>query len=224
MGLFNLFKKKKMYLYSETELDEYEAFITKNFGSYEEVFHEIVSPDIHLDIIVVPPTEENPFYKLVTMGVGAYKMHVPEELKQYELEHMELVMYLPKEWNVKSSEEKDYWPIRYMKILGRLPITQKTWLGVHHTVQANAEESPFAENTNLNNILLMPGMNLKYDFLDLRLSSGKKINFYQMFPIYQEELEYKNQYSVNELIELFEDEDIIPVLNLSRRNYGKTTE
>ena len=47
MGLFNLFKKEKMYLYSETELDEYEAFITKNFGSYEEVFHEIVSPDNH---------------------------------------------------------------------------------------------------------------------------------------------------------------------------------
>lgn len=76
MGLFDKFKKKKvedvrddMYLYSEKELDEYEAFIQQNFGDYKEVFHEIVSPDIHLDIIMVPPTPENPFHKLITMGM-----------------------------------------------------------------------------------------------------------------------------------------------------------
>ena len=60
MGLFNLFKKKqrKCYYYSEAEQLEYESFIETTFGSYKEVLHEIVSPDIHLDIIPVPPTDE----------------------------------------------------------------------------------------------------------------------------------------------------------------------
>lgn len=221
MGLLDIFKKNKLVLYSEKELDEYETFIKNHFGDYSEVFHEIVSPDIHLDIIFVPPTEQSPFYKMITMGVGAYAMHVPEKWKQYELEHMELVLYLPKEWNIKSSDEKDYWPLRYMKILGRLPIDCKTWLGEYHTVQANEDQSSFAENTELNAFILLRGLDLNYELLDLRLSSGKKINFYQMYPIYQEELEYKKQHSADELIDLFANEEGFPVLDIKRRNYGK---
>ncbi|MDE6760290.1 MAG: suppressor of fused domain protein [Lachnospiraceae bacterium] len=227
MGLFDKLKEKMgkkatmddMYLYSEKELDEYEAFIQENFGPFEKVLHEIVSPDIHLDIIIVPPTAEDNYYKLITMGMGAYSMNVPKDLKEYELEHAELVLYLPKYWNIESPDEKDYWPIRYLKILGRLPIEYDTWLGYGHTVHGNEEKEPFAENTELNSLLLVNACNLLYENLDLRLSSGKKINFYQLFPLYQEELEYKMEHSMEELLELFSDEDIVPILNIKRKNY-----
>lgn len=227
MGLFDKLKEKMgkkaaiddMYLYSEKELDEYEAFIQENFGPFDEVLHEIVSSDIHLDIIIVPPTEEDNYYKLITMGMGAYSMNVPENLREEELEHAELILYLPKYWNIKSPDEKDYWPIRYLKILGRLPIECDTWLGYGHTVHGNEDMEPFAENTGLNSLLLLSGCNLLYENLDLRLSSGKKINFYQLFPLYQEELEYKMENSLDELLDLFSDEDILPVLNIKRKNY-----
>ncbi|MDE6624835.1 MAG: suppressor of fused domain protein [Lachnospiraceae bacterium] len=227
MGLFDKLKEKMgkkaamddMYLYSEKELNEYDAFIQENFGSFDEVFHEIVSPDIHLDIIIVPPTEEDNYYKLITMGMGAYSMNVPEDLREEELEHAELILYLPKYWNIKSPEEKDYWPIRYLKILARLPIECDTWLGYGHTVHGNEEMEPFAENTGFNSLLLLNGCNLLYENLNLRLSSGKKINFYQLFPLYQEELDYKLENSLDELLDLFSDEDMLPVLNIKRKNY-----
>lgn len=213
-------ENSSMFLYTEQEMDEYEKFIEKNFGSYDKVMHEIVSPDIHLDIIMVPPTEEHPFYKMVTMGMGAYRMNVPHELAEYELEYAELVMYLPADWKIGSSDEKDYWPLRYMKILGRLPIESDSWLGFGHTVHGDAYGTPFAENTKLNTMLLLNACNLAYEKLDLRLSSGKKINFYQMFPLYQEELDVKLSTSLDQLLELFEDDDIFPLLNINRRNYG----
>lgn len=227
MGIFDKFKARKaekqraddMYLYSEQELNEYECYIQDNFGPYKEVFHEIVSPDIHLDIIIVPPTDEDPYYKLITMGMGAFSMNVPKDLQEYELEHAELVLYLPKQWEIKSSAEKDYWPIRYLKILARLPIECDTWLGFGHTVHGNEEQEPFAENTAFNSILLLNACNLLYEKLDLRLSSGKKINFYQLFPLYQEELEYKMEHSLDELLDLFSDDDLLPVLNIRRQNY-----
>lgn len=230
MGLFDKFKKKSeksatvadtMYLYTEKELNEYEAFIQQNFGEYREVFHEIVSPDIHLDIIIVPPTDDDPYYKLITMGMGAYAMNVPESLKGEELEHAELVLYLPKNWVIKSQDEVDYWPIRYLKILGRLPIDLDTWLGFGHTIHGNEDMSSFAENTQLNSFVLLNALNLLYENLDLRLSSGKKINFYQIFPLYQEELEFKMEHSLNELLDLFDEEDMLPVLNIKRHNYCK---
>ena len=232
MGLFDHFKKKsnqkkttytteEMYLYTEKELNEYECYIRENLGEYKEVLHEIVSPDIHLDIIVVPPTDDDPYYKLVTMGMGAFAMNIPSDLKEYDLEHAEMVMYLPKSWALKSQDEKDYWPIRYMKILGRLPINLDTWLGYGHTIHGNEDMSPFAENTELNSFVLLNACNLMYEKLDLKLSSGKKINFYQMFPLYQEELDYKLKNGLDALMDLFDEEDTLPVLNIKRRNYCK---
>ena len=72
MGLFDKFKKKKiemtdeeeMYFYTEQEINEYECYIQENFGGYKEVLHEIVSPDIHLDIIVIEPNEKSNYYSL----------------------------------------------------------------------------------------------------------------------------------------------------------------
>ncbi|MBE5942459.1 MAG: suppressor of fused domain protein [Lachnospiraceae bacterium] len=226
MGFFDKFKKKKkeempMYAYSEKEMQEFECFIQENFGEFKDVLHEIFSPDVHLDIVMVPPTDDDPYYKMITMGMGAYAMHVPEELKEYNLEHAEMVFYLPKNWSVKSSDEKDYWPIRYMKILGRLPLDMDTWLGYGHTIHGNEDMSPFAENTELNSFVLLPANNLMYEALDLTLSSGKKINFYQMVPLYQEELDYKLENGLESLLSLFDEEDRLAVLDIKRRNYCK---
>ncbi len=226
MGFFDKFKKKKkeempMYAYSEKEMQEFECFVQENFGEFKDVLHEIFSPDVHLDIVMVPPTDDDPYYKMITMGMGAYAMHVPEELKEYNLEHAEMVFYLPKNWSVKSSDEKDYWPIRYMKILGRLPLDMDTWLGYGHTIHGNEDMSPFAENTELNSFVLLPANNLMYEALDLTLSSGKKINFYQMVPLYQEELDYKLENGLESLLSLFDEEDRLAVLDIKRRNYCK---
>ena len=72
MGLFSRFKKTKkdkavepslpMYLYDDSEIEVIDNFICDMFGNYKNVFHEIASPDIHLDVCIVEPTEEDPYY------------------------------------------------------------------------------------------------------------------------------------------------------------------
>ncbi len=226
MKIFEKYKKKKspvssMYLYTEEDLDQYEKYIAENFGEYKEVFHEIASPDIHLDIIIVPPTEENPYYKLITMGMGAYQMNVPDNLRQYELERAELILYLPPDWDIRSGKEQDYWPIRYLKVLARLPLQYDTWLGYGHTVSSDENNTPYADNTGFCSMMLLSGVNNQYQRLDLRLKDKGKINFYQLFPLYQEELEYKFEHDAETLLDLFDDDDIMPVININRKNYCK---
>lgn len=90
MKLFVLFKRNnkienRMYLYTEEELEKYDKFVREQYGDYEEVLHELISDGIYLDIIVIPPTKEEIYYKLVTMGMGAYKMNIPKKLKHYKL-------------------------------------------------------------------------------------------------------------------------------------------
>ena len=78
-------------------------------------------PDIHVDICVVPPSEERDYCTLVTMGMGAHRMNVPEELAEYKLERAELAIALPADWKLDQESMKDekwYWPIRLLKVLG----------------------------------------------------------------------------------------------------------
>lgn len=228
MGLFDFLKQEEdhdgMYLYTEKELNQYETYIQEQFGAYDEVLHELLSSDIHLDVLVIPPTKEANYYKLVTMGMGAYSMNVPSELREFELERAEFILYLPPTWDIHSVKEEDYWPIRYLKIMARLPLQCNTWFGVGHTISSNKQNEPFDASTDFCSMMLFNGTNIKYEPLDFRFKDGKKVNFYHLFPLYLEELLYKQKYGFDVLMDLFPDEDLIPIVNLERKNYGKDLE
>ena len=42
-------------VYTEEEMNAVEEHSQQYFGKFENVFHELDSPDIHVDICVVPP-------------------------------------------------------------------------------------------------------------------------------------------------------------------------
>ena len=212
-------KSGPVYLYKNSELEKIESFIENEYGHFDEVIHEIVSPDIHLDIAIVPPNEYQPYYKLVTMGAGAYKMNVPRELKSYKLEYAEYVIFLPKEWDIKSDKEEYYWAIRQLKNIARLPINTDSWLAYGHTITANEDYSPVAENTEFNSFVLINSINKNNEIVNpLKIGLFKQINFYQMFPLYREEVDYKMENSLEELINKFSDEDLDSVVNINRIN------
>lgn len=205
------------YLYSEEEIKAYESYIEEKFGSFQEVMHEVFSPDIHLDIIVIPPNEKQNYYKLITMGMGAYKMNVPEELGEYQLERAELVLHLPADWNLKSDKEEDYWPIRCLKSLARLPIRNDAWLGCRHTISTDEENTPYADNTGFSSVILFNALDSEFKRLSLKFESKGEINFYQLFFLYPEELDFILEYDSDDFLDLLDD-NITPVLDLNREN------
>ncbi|MFR4440155.1 MAG: suppressor of fused domain protein, partial [Hungatella sp.] len=187
-------------LYSEMEMEAVEQHIQKYFGTFEKVFHELVSPDIHVDICVVPPTEERNYYTLITMGMGAHQMNVPEELAEHGLDRAELIIALPSDWKLDEkamTNEQWYWPVRLLKVLARLPITSNTWLGWGHTMD---HQKPFAEDTKLCSAILTEPQNVDDDSRLCQLPGGKELNFYQVIPLYREELEYKIQHDAETLL------------------------
>ena len=188
-------------LYSQEEMEVVEAHIERYFGKFENVLHELVSPDIHVDICILPPTEERDYYTLMTMGMGAHRMNVPEELEEYKLERAELAIALPPDWKMNYEEFKDerwYWPIRLLKMLARLPIQSDTWLGFGHTVD---NQEPFAENTQLCASILTGLQDTEEGGEVCVLPNGEEVNFYQVLPLYQDELEYKLEHGADSLLE-----------------------
>jgi hypothetical protein len=94
------------------------------------VFHELVSPTIHLDVHVVPPTDEFDFYRLVTSGMAEVPMTVPDGFPHPP--YAEVTIALPRHWKMHTEafgDERVHWPVRLLKDLGRLPTTTRRFSG-----------------------------------------------------------------------------------------------
>lgn len=196
-------KNSEPEVYSEDEMSAIEQHIKNTFGEFENVFHELVSPDIHVDICVVPPSERRNYYTLVTMGMGAHRMNVPKELAEYKLERAELAIALPPDWKLDKDsmqEQRWYWPVGLLKVLARLPISNDTWLGFGHTME---KQSPFAEDTELCAAILTGPQDMDLDTCGevCILPGGEEVNFYQVLPLYREEMEYKLEHDADALLE-----------------------
>ena len=203
-------------VYTEEEMEAVEGHIQQYFGKVENVFHELVSPDIHVDICMVPPTEERDYCTLVTMGMGAHRMNVPEELVEYKLERAELAIALPADWKLDQESMKDekwYWPIRLLKSLARLPINSDSWLGHGHTVE---NREPFADNTKLCTATLIGPQDTEDGSEVCTLPGGEEVNFYQVIPLYEDELDYKLEHDADALLNKMRG--ISFVVNPTRQN------
>ena len=199
-------KNSEPEVYSEDEMSAIEQHIQSTFGAFDQVLHELDSPDIHVDICVVPPSERRNYYTLVTMGMGAHRMNVPEELAEYKLERAELAIALPPDWKLDKDsmqEERWYWPVGLLKVLARLPISNDTWLGFGHTME---KQSPFAEDTELCAAILTGPQDMDLDTCGevCNLPGGEEVNFYQVLPLYREEMEYKLEHDADALLERLE--------------------
>ncbi len=208
-------KIKPIYVYTKDEMKEYENYITNTFGNISKVYHELYSPDIHVDIIIIPPSPLQNFYKLITEGIGAFKMNTPNELKKFELERMELIAYFPPNWNMKI--DKRYgWIISSMKILGRFPLDQRTIIGFGNTMAYYNK----SRDNNFCATLLIPASSNNKE-LNFKFDEKGKINFYQIIPLYEEELNYKLDNGVEALLDIFEKNNLDLAIDFNRPNYCK---
>ena len=111
------------------------AHIERHLGPIASVLHEIISDAVHLDIHVVPPCGDCPNTRLVTSGTSDLPMQLPDDVEVSP--YLELMLTLPGDWPLEHAQlqdERNYWPIRLLKTLARLPHKHNTWLGLAHTV------------------------------------------------------------------------------------------
>lgn len=181
--------------------DEIAEHVERHVGVIDNVFHEIVSDLVHIDIIIINPTEEEPNYKLVTSGMSDKPMNYPKDWEYEKKEYVELIFLLPGDWDIKNvHDEKCYWPIRLMKMIAKYPHVFNTFLESGHTI-ANENYPHFAESTEMSGALLFEPLNYNEEFKVLKTKDGKEIHFLTIFPLYKEEMEYKLEHGFDALLQ-----------------------
>jgi hypothetical protein len=195
--------------------DEIEAHLAKHVGPMHSVFHELISDLVHLDVLWVHATRERPFHLLVTSGMGDLPMTVPEGFE--DSRHAEVFMALPADWKVGEDAEDHYWPIRWLKQIGRLPHEYQTWIGDGHTIPNGDPPEPIA-NTKFVGVMATATYPFPDEFFRLTTRDGATISFYQLVPLYAEEMDLKLEKGSGELESRFGKQNIDFVLDARRPN------
>ena len=204
----------------ESAIEEITAHIEQHLGPVDMVWHELISDLVHVDIHQVPPTDDRPFWTLVTTGMSDRPMTVPEGAEDYT--YAEVMLCLPPDWKMSQQDfedENNYWPIRLLKVLARLPHEYETWLGPGHTIPNGGEEDvPYADNTKFTCALILPPLALAPpEFAQLELDD-RTINFYGVWPLYPSEVDFKLNKGLDGLLDKLERNAVTELIDVNRVN------
>lgn len=193
--------------------------IEEQIGPIDYVFHELVSEYVQIDVHRVPPQSNRPYYTLITSGMSGLPMTVPNGAES--LRFAELVLCLPSSWPLNMDDfqdERNYWPIRLLKVLARLPHEFQTWLGQGHSIPNGDPPQPYARNTRFCGAVIMPPLITPDEFRTLNLDGDDVIHFYSVLPLFHEEMECKLREGMNVLIDRLDRGQVSELVDLRRRN------
>jgi hypothetical protein len=185
------------------------AHIESVFGdtSGGMVWHEIVSERIHIDVHLCPPNERNPANLLVTSGMSAFPMNVPEGVEDRDSwRHAELCMLLPPDWRLSESDlhrEANYWPLRLLKTLVRIPHAFSSWLGWGHSIPNGDPAEPYAPNTQLSGALIIPPFLFGEEFFVC--PGDPELHIFQVLPVTAGEMAFKLDHGADALLDELEE-------------------
>ena len=199
--------------------EEIEGHYEHYFGDISGVYHEIVSDIVHVDIHMIPPTPERPWLTLATTGMSDLPMHVPAFEGSHRYSRAELLIYLPPDWPLSQEDfdsEDNYWPLRWLKILARLPHEYETWLAEGHTIP-NGDPPERIANTPFSGFMLLPPLlSQPEEAYTLKTVDGETVHFYCLIPLYAEEMAYKLEHGINALLGHFDTDFVNEVVDIHR--------
>ena len=201
-----------VFLSRHADVEAIVCHIERRIGRVHRVFQEIVSDDLHIDVYHVKSSLFRRYEVLVTSGMSAVPMAVPEG--EGVPRFAEIVTVLPKGWPLTQDaflDERHYWPIRLMKDVARLPYYSKTWVGFGHTFSNGSSEAdirPYADSTALCSVAILPPASLGESAWLLKRNGEDDIAFWAAVPLHLAELKFKFENGMDALLDLFDQNGV----------------
>lgn len=168
-----------------------------------KVFSDPAARPIPIQVEMLYPTVEEPFYLLHTMGMSAVPMHYPAgRLDMGNEAYSELCMILPADWPFKQEDialtDTAAWPIWLLMELGRFPHVHQIWIS-YGFILPNAETcEPFSPMTDLSGVIIVQ---FEGELGALTMSDGTTVELLMPILAYKDELELCDEIGVDSVVE-----------------------
>lgn len=195
-------------------VDAVSAHVGRHLGPPADVWHEIVSAYVHIDVHVVAPGPERPAITLVTSGMSERPMAAPDGDR-----YAELTMVLPPSWPLPGSpgfeRPQAYWPFGLLQDLARLPHEFDTFLWAGHTVPNDDPPRPYARGTRLCGALLAPQL-VGPDGFDTLRYGDREIHILGVMPLHADEMRLKLDHGLDALHDRLDEAGVTEILDPGR--------
>lgn len=148
--------------------------LRSHLGPEVTVLTERSSIDIHLDLIVFPPSPDRTFVTLVTSGMSDVPTTAPDG---GEMPRLELAIAVPLGWpgldplaEEPLHDETNYWPVRLLKAVARIPTGNDSFLAWAHTI--NDIQALYPPSTPFSGAVVGPTYGLSPQIMQFESPSG----------------------------------------------------
>ena len=188
---------------TERERYDYSREVSLYFaGLFPERASRVFKADrfqpVGVDVTVLYPTEEEPFYFLYTTGMSGLSMAEYLGGAADDACLAELYMMLPGDWPFSaardvSADTADYpWPVRFLADVGRFPHENGMWLSYGFVLPTSERYVAFSDAV----LLQFDG-----ELGAVRTDDGKVIQLFMPMPLYAEEADLYGKIGPDELTE-----------------------
>jgi hypothetical protein len=200
---------------SARDLEILSTHISRWWGNVPEVFHEIVSEYVHIDLHLVPARPKQPYHVVVTTGMSDRPMTGNNGLRYY----CELLLALPPDWPIdlkNLKQEKFWWPFRQLKEAARFPHVFETCIWYGHTIANEDPPEPFHTTAPFcGGILSFPALFPK-EASSVHVREGKDVFFFSLIPLFEAELRFAWKHGADALFEKLDRIELTEFIKVDR--------
>lgn len=196
----NIFGERldELSCYTEDEKAVVLRYLKKQFGSNALDIDNIDPQDHPISILFMSPNESFDHYRIVTLGLGAYR-GIEQTQEGNEIIHrVEIVSCIPGSCSFREALDLAGWVIRIMRQFGEMIQFDRSWLGFGHTISYGDR---LDESVDYDGVIFAPAFNLSKSKDRCILPCGEEVEFLQMIPLYEDEMVFKME---NGCMELFD--------------------
>lgn len=191
------------------------AHVERHIGSIDAAFSRAATEGI--EVLHVPPTETRSVHTFITCGVSARPM--PERAGSDAPPYIELMITLPKTWQIDNPADEWQWPFKQLTELATLP-TRGTALRWGQIVPNGDPPAPLGPGTKLSGAIIAPSLMVPASFYELS-AAERRIAFFSVIPLYREEIAIGAQQGMEALLSKLVDHDVNDVVDPRRRNVAR---
>lgn len=215
----------KQYTYREAKYDGTQCdlanlnciqnHIAEHIAPVDWVWGEIASSLVHIDVLVIEPSSDRPFFTLVTSGMSQKPMKTPlPEVSQCK--YSELVLCLPPNWSFGEAEireDRNFWPISMMKMIAHFPHLHDTWVWSTQTIH---NQQPYDESVPFSGAMLIQASPFGEDFHLMKTERVEPTVFHSLIPLHQSELNYYIQHGAQPLLDKLVQQKLSLIIDTNR--------
>lgn len=175
--------------YTATEQKEICKFIERQFGRQVLTIYDDCDEAINVDLAIIRPDDDHPYYTICTIGAGAYRINAANvnDDNKPDTRYYEYMVHLPPEWHIGrtvSSDDKMNWPLAMLRKLGNKWLSASNKSLPYGSIALEYHLSP---HTKAQGMYFCPPLQQPDSFPVADLSTGCSVAFTQVIFLTEEE-------------------------------------